>query len=92
MASRPREAKRMNVSTSKNEVLVVDDSPVYRKLVEQILSPEPFTLLFARNGEEALQLYKERSPCIVVTDWMMPDFSGPELCERIRADQTRPYT
>ncbi len=74
------------------EVLVVDDSPVYRKLVEQVLSGEPYSLLFASNGAEAVDLYQRHSPCIVITDWMMPDFSGLELCERIRADNTRPYT
>jgi len=66
-------------------VLVVDDSPVYRKLVQQILSSEPFTLLFAANGAEAMTLVEQHSPDIVLTDWMMPDFSGPELCQRIRA-------
>jgi diguanylate cyclase (GGDEF)-like protein len=82
----------MTSQDSSYEVLVVDDSPVYRKLVEQVLSTEPYTLLFARNGEEALQLYHDHSPCIVLTDWMMPDFSGLELCQRIRADKSRPYT
>src|SRR5450432_3571535 len=32
------------------------------------------------------------TPCMVITDWMMPDFSGVELCQRIRANKTRPYT
>ena len=82
----------MDASASKYEVLVVDDSPVYRKLVEQVLYEEPYTLLFARNGEEALRMFEEHAPCIVITDWMMPDISGPELCQRIRADKTQPYT
>ena len=82
----------MSLSVPNYEVPVVDDSPVYRKLVEQVLSSEPFTLFFANNGEEALKIYQEHSPSIVITDWMMPDFSGLELCQRIRADQTRPYT
>jgi len=82
----------MNAPSSKYEVLVVDDSPVYRKLVEQVLYAEPYSLLFARNGQEALHMFEEHSPCIVITDWMMPDISGPELCERIRADKARPYT
>jgi two-component system, cell cycle response regulator len=73
-------------------VLVVDDSPVYRKLVEQVLSQASYELIFARNGAEAMQLFQEHSPSIVLTDWMMPDFSGPELCQRIRADAARPYT
>lgn len=74
------------------EVLVVDDSPVYRKLVEQVLSAAPYALRFARNGAEAMSMFLEHSPCIVITDWMMPDFSGPELCQRIRAQNARPYT
>ena len=86
-SERPMSSPRPNY-----EVLVVDDSPVYRKLVEQVLASQPYNLLFASNGEEALELYQKHSPCIVVTDWMMPDFSGLELCQRIRADESRPYT
>ena len=82
----------MNAPGAIYDVLVVDDSPVYRKLVEQVLESQPFRLHFAQNGEEALQLFQEFAPAIVVTDWMMPDFSGPELCQRIRADASRPYT
>jgi two-component system, cell cycle response regulator len=82
----------MNQTKRNYEVLVVDDSPVYRKLVEQVLSSEAYSLLFARDGAEAMKLYEERSPCLVITDWMLPDFSGFELCQRIRSDDTRPYT
>src|SRR5580693_5252129 len=82
----------MSPPTPNYEVLVVDDSPIYRKLVEQVLSAEPYSLIFAQNGAEALELYQQHSPCMVITDWMMPDFSGLELCQRIRADNSRPYT
>jgi diguanylate cyclase (GGDEF)-like protein len=82
----------MSQSDGKYQVLVVDDSPVYRKLVEQLLVTEPYSLLFAKNGAEALILFHQHSPCMVVTDWIMPDFSGLELCKRIRADRSRPYT
>jgi two-component system chemotaxis response regulator CheY len=74
------------------EVLVVDDSPFYRRLVEQLLSSGPYSLLFAKNGEEAVKLFHEREPCIVVSDWVMPDLTGPELCERIRANANGAYT
>jgi diguanylate cyclase (GGDEF)-like protein len=82
----------MNSPASKYDVLVVDDSPVYRKLVEQVLAGEPFSLIFAGNGAEAMDLFQQHSPCMVITDWMMPDFSGLELCQRIRSDNARPYT
>ncbi|MGB7845049.1 MAG: diguanylate cyclase [Candidatus Acidiferrum sp.] len=82
----------MNQGNRNYEVLVVDDSPVCRKLVEHVLALEAYSLLFACNGAEAMKLYEEHLPCIVITDWMLPDFSGFELCQRIRSDQTRPYT
>jgi diguanylate cyclase (GGDEF)-like protein len=82
----------MTASAPKYEILVVDDSPVYRKLFEQILSGEKYSLSFACNGSEALQIFHEKAPSIVISDWMMPDFSGLELCERIRADKTSAYT
>ena len=74
------------------DVLVVDDSVVYRRLVEQTLAYHPsYRALLASNGEEALHVYRDRVPSLVVTDWMMPDFSGLELCQRIRAEKGQPY-
>jgi len=73
------------------ELLVVDDSAVYRKLVEQVFAEQPYHLSFASTGEEGMKLFNERSPSFVITDWMLPDFSGFELCQRIRQDDSRPY-
>jgi diguanylate cyclase (GGDEF)-like protein len=73
-------------------ILVVDDSAVSRKLVEHALDSSGHTLLFAKSGSEAMEIFRRQSPSIVVTDWMMPDFSGLELCQRIRADDAREYT
>lgn len=68
------------------KILVVDDSPLYRKLVEQSLSPQQYSVVFAKNGGEALALFGEHQPSVVITDWSMPDISGPELCQRLRRD------
>src|ERR1700730_1752385 len=68
------------------KILVVDDSPVYRRLVEQSLAREHCTVLIAKNGRQALDLFGEHHPALVITDWTMPDISGLELCRRIRAD------
>jgi diguanylate cyclase (GGDEF)-like protein len=67
------------------KVLVVDDSVVSRKFVEQTLRGR-CELLFAENGERALALFAEHQPNLVITDWNMPDPSGIELCRRIRTD------
>src|SRR5260370_15866920 len=82
----------MTILAPKYEVLVVDDSPVYHKLFEQMLSGQTYSLSFARDGNDALRLYQEKSPNIIITDWIMPEFSGLELCERIRADKSSQYT
>lgn len=82
----------MNSSAGSYQILVVDDSPVHRKLVEQALEDATYSLLFAKSGSEALELFRKHAPEIVLTDWMMPDLSGIELCERIRADASRGYT
>src|ERR1700674_3186238 len=74
------------------QVLVVDDSPVSRKLVEHALEDNPYSLLFAKSGSEALELFARHVPAIVITDWMMPDLSGLDLCQRLRADVHRGYT
>jgi diguanylate cyclase (GGDEF)-like protein len=82
----------MSESMPKLQVLVVDDSPVYRKLVEHTLEDGGYFPIFAKNGREALELYAQHLPPILITDWMMPDLSGPELCGRIRGHQKNSYT
>src|SRR5690606_12003761 len=46
----------------------------------------PISVRAARNGREALELVRERMPTLVVTDVMMPEMSGTELCEAIKGD------
>ena len=72
-------------------ILVADDSPVYRKLLEHSLSHEDYAILFAKNGREAMDLFTKHRPAVVITDWTMPDISGLELCQRIRRDSKDSY-
>src|ERR1700687_5403334 len=74
------------------QVLVVDDSPVYHKLVSNALCYQPYSILRANSGKEALDLFAKHSPPIVITDWMMPDLNGPDLCKRIRSESRNGYT
>src|SRR5215470_245023 len=74
------------------EVLVVDDSAVCRKVFEQLLLVVQSSLSYASNGGEAMLIFREMPPCIVITDWVIPDLSGLELCRRIREDKSASYT
>jgi two-component system chemotaxis response regulator CheY len=73
-------------------ILVVDDSAVARKLVEHTLPEDQFELILAKTGREALELFAEHRPGLIITDWLMPDLSGVEVCERIRADFSDSFT
>ncbi|PYV53575.1 MAG: hypothetical protein DMG91_16705, partial [Acidobacteria bacterium] len=74
------------------KILVVDDSPIYRKLVQQSLSHEPYPIIFAKNGREALDCFAAHQPDVVITDWTMPDVTGLELCQSIRRDFGQSYS
>jgi diguanylate cyclase (GGDEF)-like protein len=73
-------------------VLVVDDSPVSRKLLEHTLNEVPYHLVFAKDGSEALRLFAERPPDLVIADWELPDIPGPELCRIVRTKFDAVYT
>lgn len=68
-------------------VLVVDDNADMRELLSHILSKE-FSIVTARNGLEALKRLEEVTPLLVVTDVMMPEMNGTELCERIKSSES----
>jgi two-component system, cell cycle response regulator len=74
------------------KVLVADDSRIYRKLVEQALSAKQYEVMFAKSGHEAIDLFAQHEPSLVITDWQMPDLTGIELCEHIRNHPKKSYT
>jgi len=85
-------ATQMDAHRQPFSVLVVDDSPVARKLVEHALPSDQYRLITAKTGGEAIELFAEHRPGLVITDWLMPDLSGVEVCERIRTDFSDSFT
>jgi two-component system cell cycle response regulator len=74
------------------KVLVVDDSAVARKSVEQALFGQPYHLFFATTGRQAIELFLKHHPSIVIMDWMMPDLNGVAICRRMRSSSSDSYT
>lgn len=66
-------------------ILIAEDHPALRRQLELTLEKAGFSVTAAENGRAALDLLKERFFPIVVTDWMMPEMDGIQLCESIRA-------
>jgi two-component system cell cycle response regulator len=69
-------------------ILVVEDDPVLRKLLETWLMAEKHhSVTIACDGKEALGIALQTEPHVVVTDWKMPHMNGVELCAAIRASE-----
>jgi len=66
------------------KILIVDDEPIGRQLLEAILYPEGYEIIFAENGETALELIFSELPDLVLLDVMMPKMDGFEVCKRVR--------
>jgi CheY-like chemotaxis protein len=67
-------------------VLVADDVPDVRELISLTLSPGPYTVVEATDGNMAWALIQEHHPEVVVLDVLMPGRSGLELTQAIRRD------
>ncbi len=76
----------MNKHNQTRKILVVDDDPVIRDMMADILEFEGYTISVARNGSEALQFLRSGEAYLVFLDIMMPVMSGRELCALIEAD------
>lgn len=67
-------------------ILIVDDEPVGREVLEALLCAQGYELFFAENGPDALSKAAEHMPDLVLLDVMMPKMDGFEVCRRLRAD------
>jgi len=70
-------------------VLVVDDSRAQRLLLAAGLRQAGFEVFDAADGAEALALVRRHGLNLVISDWMMPGMSGPELCRALREATAR---
>jgi CheY-like chemotaxis protein len=67
------------------KVLIADDSIAVRKVAERLLTEAGMGVALAANGEEALAYLAKETPDLVVSDVIMPDKSGYEVCAFVRA-------
>lgn len=71
----------------KNEILIVDDALFMRRIIKAALEESGYDhILEAKDGEEAVRIFKSRKPDIVLLDITMPGKSGIEVLEEIRAE------
>lgn len=66
------------------KILVIEDEPDIRKLVQYNLVQDNFKVLEAEDGEQALKIIKRDKPHLVILDLMLPGLSGLEICRALR--------
>ena len=72
------------------KILIVDDEPNIREVVGLYLRREGYTVVEASDGEEALELYRQDRPDLVVLDLVLPKLGGLEVCRRIQSERRVP--
>src|SRR5690348_9100505 len=79
-------------SKVRNQVLIADDDPLSRRMLEAFLAKSGYRVVTAVDGVDALRILSaEDSPPLAILDWMMPGLEGPQVCERVRALPERAY-
>ncbi len=72
--------------TEQLEILIAEDSPTQAERLKYILEQQNFKVTWARHGKEALDWLEHCHPAIVISDIVMPEMDGFELCRRIKSD------
>ncbi|GAG36448.1 unnamed protein product, partial [marine sediment metagenome] len=72
--------------TSKEVILIVDDDPNILELLQTRLELEGYHTICAQGGHEAMRIVGRQPPDLILLDIMMPEMSGIEVCQRIKAE------
>jgi len=81
-----------NGASRMTQVLVVDDESANRDWLKEVLEPAGFGVISAVGGREAIELARARRPDLVLLDLLMPEVSGFDVVEALRADKTMAKT
>lgn len=72
-------------------ILVVDDEPANRDILETRLTASGYAVIQAEHGLEALEKTREAKPDLILLDINMPHMDGIEVCKRLKTDDSFPY-
>lgn len=85
-------AQTIQLECSHREVLVAEDDPMFRKILQSWLQSWEYKVVVTTNGTEAWNiLQQEHPPDLLILDWVMPGIDGMELCRRIREKSSASY-
>ncbi|WP_225409712.1 response regulator [Stigmatella hybrida] len=73
---------------TQKKILLVDDSPTVLLMERLLLQDEPYALLSASNGREAVEAAFAQQPDLILMDVVMPGMDGFEVCRILRSDRS----
>jgi two-component system sensor histidine kinase/response regulator len=74
------------IQAEEYEVLIVEDSPTQAERLRRLIQSAGYRVRVAGNGQRALNLIRERMPQLIVSDIVMPEMNGYDLCRALKAD------
>jgi DNA-binding response OmpR family regulator len=81
---------RIRDSKMNCSILVIDDDIKTVELIRLYLEREKYRVLAAYDGEQALALARQKSPGLIILDWMLPKIDGLDICRILRAESNVP--
>jgi DNA-binding response OmpR family regulator len=75
---------------SNKSILVVDDEEKIVEVIKSYLENDDYSVIAAYNGRDAIKLFDQHNPDLVILDLMLPDISGEEICQIIRQKNRTP--
>jgi CheY-like chemotaxis protein len=78
-----------NVPEDTKEILIVEDSPTQAEVLKYLLEQHGYPVLAANNGKQALAFLDKHKPALVISDIVMPEMDGYELCRRIKSANSK---
>ena len=75
---------------SKQKILIVDDDENIAELISLYLTKECFDTMMVHDGEDALEVFEQYRPNLILLDLMLPGIDGYQICREIRAKSTTP--
>jgi CheY-like chemotaxis protein len=70
------------------QILIVEDSPTQAEKLKYILEKNQYRVMISRDGKEALNMVSEHNPDLIISDILMPEIDGYELCRKIKSDES----
>ena len=79
-----------DATTRRNKILIVDDDASLAEMLQLVLRQEGFETVWCATGDAALQVFRAKTPDLVLLDLMLPGINGVDVCRRIRGESGVP--